>query len=96
MNGLGLIWPDPDRRDDALVRALIRTHAQPDPRERVTEREAQVLTALAHGLRSAEAGELLGIKGDTVRQLTMNARHALRAKTTPHAVAEALRKGIIS
>jgi DNA-binding CsgD family transcriptional regulator len=88
-------WPDPDRREEALVRALIRIHAQPDPRETLTERETQVLTALAHGLDSVEAGVLLGIASDTVRQLAGNARRALRAKTTAHAVALALRQGLI-
>jgi DNA-binding CsgD family transcriptional regulator len=89
------LWPDPDRRDEALTRALIRVHSHPDPREQLTEREAQVLTALAHGMDSHEAGTLLGIRPETVRALTGNARRALRAKTTPHAVAEALRQGLI-
>jgi DNA-binding CsgD family transcriptional regulator len=88
-------WPDPDRRDAALVRALIRIHAEPDAREILTERETQVLTTLAHGMNSSEAGVLLGIAPDTVRQLAGNARRVLRAKTTPHAVALALRAGLI-
>lgn len=95
MTELEQSWPDPDRRDEALTRALIRVHSQPDPRETLTDRERQVLTALAHGLDGPEAGALLGIRPGTVRELTGNARRALRAKTTPHAVAEALRRGLI-
>jgi DNA-binding CsgD family transcriptional regulator len=57
--------------------------------------EKRCLTAAAAGLRRRESGVVLGLSPHTVdRQLT-TARRRLRAKNTTHAVASAIRQGLI-
>ena len=89
-------WPDPDLREDALMRTLIRVYAQPDPREVLTPRELEVLVGLSRGLGRQGTADLLGVSPETVKAQSVTARRALRAKNTTHAVAEALRRGLIT
>lgn len=91
MNTLEHLWPDPDRRDGALMRVAARCGRS----ETLTPAERRCLTAAAAGLRRNETATALGLSPHTVdRQLT-TARRRLRAKNTTHAVAEALRQGMI-
>lgn len=67
-----------------------RMHAHP-----VTKREAEALAVLSHGMTYGEAGVIMGISAETVQTLAKAARRKLKAKDTKHAIASALRRGII-
>lgn len=88
------LWPDPDRRDEALFRVAVaigRAHE----RTHLTPMEVRVLEALSHGLGREGAAEVLGVTVETVKSWTLQARRVLRAKNTTHACCEALRQGLI-
>ena len=94
MSALERDWPDPDRRDAALLRCLERTYrsqhlVQPTPSQ------LRVLAALSHGVDQRGAAELLGITFETVKTQLRDAKRRLGCKTTAHAVAEALRRDLI-
>jgi DNA-binding CsgD family transcriptional regulator len=63
--------------------------------EGLSRREIQVLELLSHGTTLAQAADSLGIGFETARSHKKAARFKLRAKNTTHAVATALRKGLI-
>lgn len=89
---LSELWPDPDRRVEALARVAERVYS--DDRG-PTRRELDCLTAASHGLREHETAELLGVAYSTVHDTLARARRVLRAKTTTQAVVLALRAGLI-
>ena len=65
--------------------------------DELTIREIQILTAYSVGLKDAkEVAELLGIGYETVRTHEYWARLKLAAKNRTHAVALALRLGVIN
>jgi DNA-binding NarL/FixJ family response regulator len=88
-----------------VVRALEAIHAGRsylDPalagragRRNLTRRELDVLELLAEGLQHEEIGRRLGISSETVRTHLRKASHRLGAATRTHAVATALRLGLI-
>jgi DNA-binding NarL/FixJ family response regulator len=61
----------------------------------LTRRELDVLELLAEGLQHEEIGRRLGISSETVRTHLRKASHRLGAATRTHAVATALRLGLI-
>lgn len=92
--------PDPDRRHDALLRldAVVRNSDlvfRGNPTVTVSPRAVQVLECLSRGLGYSGTAEVLGISDQTVQTHLKNAMRALRAKNQAHAVAEALRRGLI-
>lgn len=79
--------------------ALARTLASPSALEQVpqlTQRERDVLRLLAEGLRNDEIGRRLYISPQTVKAHVGKAMRKLEADTRTQAVAEALRRSIIS
>ncbi len=98
------LWPDPDRRDDALLRCLEDVYRADeelvppvllvDPDD-LTPEELRILGALSHGLGDRGAAHALGVTWDSVRHSSRSARRKLRAKNTTHACCEALRQGLI-
>jgi DNA-binding CsgD family transcriptional regulator len=62
----------------------------------LTKRERETLTLISHGCTLLQAAEALGIGYETARTHRDTARFKLRAKNTTHAVAKALRGGIIA
>lgn len=58
--------------------------------------ELDALRACSHGLTAAMAGELLAKEAETVKTQLKHARLKLGAKNTAHAVAIALREGLIT
>jgi DNA-binding NarL/FixJ family response regulator len=62
----------------------------------LSTREAQVLQHLAHGLTTEAVGKELFLSPATVRSYAENAMHKLEANNRVHAVAIALRLGLIS
>lgn len=61
----------------------------------LTARELDVLELLAEGLQHEEIGRRLGISSETVRTHLRKASQRLGAATRTHAVATALRQGLI-
>lgn len=85
-------WSDPDRRDAALVRVGERlAEVGPLPR-----RELAVLLLLSHGMRHAQIGETLHVSRATIDRDVETSVARLDARTATHAVATALRLGLIS
>lgn len=66
------------------------------PRELLSERETQVLQHLADGLTTEAVGRSLFLSPATVRSYAENAMRKLDARNRVHAVATALRLGLIS
>ena len=97
------LMPDPDRRDVALGGlAIVVEHADEiypghgDPGvTRDRPRWLDVLQEMSHGHDRNEAARRLFLSPQTVMSHTKKARAALHAKNTLHAVAEALRRGLI-
>ena len=100
MHELQESWPDPDRRDDALLRLLARVLSTPtgpaDKAVTLSPAQRRVLTAAAAGLAEREAAAALGISHATVNKTLATCRRLLAAKNTAHAVANAFRLGLIS
>jgi len=88
------LWPDPDRREDALERLLVRVYSTTE-RTHVTPAELRALQALSVGLDEHGCAAVLGVGHETVKRQLVKARRALRAKNTTHACCEALRQGLI-
>lgn len=86
-------WTDPDRRDDALERLAeaIGVKIWPD----LSHSEKRALVCMSHGLTMRMAGELLFLSTETIKSELLTARGKLRAKNTCHAVALAIRAGLI-
>jgi DNA-binding CsgD family transcriptional regulator len=99
------LMPDADLRDDALERiGAVVEHAEeiwprlfPGDERRVmlSAGERDVLQEMSLGLSREEAAESLLISVETVKMRLKGARLRLDAKSTLHAVAEALRRGLI-
>ena len=62
---------------------------------RLTERELDVLRLLAEGLSHEQIGKRLEIAGETVRSHARKAADRLGARTRTHAVATAIRLGLL-
>ncbi len=95
MEDLVQIWPDRDRRSDALLRCLIDVH-QHEPPDALTPNQARVLEALSRGLGDKGAADLLGVTIESIKTSSQLARRKLKAKNTTHACCEALRRGLIT
>lgn len=64
-------------------------------RFRLTPPELRVLTCISHGMTYEMAANTLGVSRNTVISQRETAVLKLRAKTTTHAVAQAIRQGLI-
>lgn len=85
-------WSDPDRRDAALARIAARLR-EPDT---LSRSELAVVFLLSHGVPNEKACEMLHVSPNTWKRHAEHVRWKLAAHTTPHAVATALRLGMIS
>ena len=79
--------------DGRLGASLLAGHTPATP---LSERESQVLQHLAHGLTTENVGKELFLSPATVRSYAENAMRKLGAHNRVHAVAIALRLGLIS
>jgi DNA-binding NarL/FixJ family response regulator len=61
----------------------------------LTQREWEVLVAAALGFTRAETGELLGVGDETVKSIRASACARLAATNVTHAVAIAIRRGLL-
>lgn len=71
------------------------TRPMPQPGEPLTVRELEVLTLAADGLLLEEVGAKLFISLDTVKTHLIRLRRKLGARNCTHAVALALKAGLI-
>jgi DNA-binding CsgD family transcriptional regulator len=85
-----------DNRDSQwyprMVSALRSARELPDV---LTARETSALNAASHGMNRDDSAVLLGISSETVKSHLTACRRKLRARTTTHAVALAIRRGLI-
>ena len=101
---------DPDRPvtpdDDIPARLIDALRAAPTVAERtirgnvtvtgrLAARETELLNCLSHGMTVNMAAEAMGVSRSTAEAHRQTARFKLRAKTTIHAVATAIREGLI-
>lgn len=100
------LMPDEDRREAALdaLEAVVKhaddlypLHALPDVSAPLHKqpRYLDVLREMSNGHDRKSAAKQLGIGQQTVMTHLKRARQALGAKTTAHAIAEAIRRGDI-
>lgn len=90
---------------DKLLRALAAAPSVPEDllgsyhtgmyADAPTDNSLSVLRCLSYGMTAEMAAESLGFPIDTARIYAKQARFRLRAKTTTHAVAIAIRRGLI-
>lgn len=83
---------------DRLVKSIADAPLIPEQeveQTREANRTAQVLVAASYGLTTQMTADLYGLSHHSVREYLERARRQLGAKTTLHAVAIALRKGLI-
>ncbi len=85
------LWPDPDRRDEALLHCLLDVVEH----EVLTPMQVRVLQGLSQGLGREGTADLLGVGVETVKTHLKYGQRALGAKDTAHACCEALRQGLI-
>lgn len=88
-------WSDPDRSEGALERIandVLLTPAGPP----VTPRMLEALSAMSRGLTYPEAAAEMGCGLETVKEHLKRARARLGARNTNEAIAEALRRGLIT
>ena len=99
------LMPDEDRREVALGGlAIVVEHADeiypdrsaPGPEsDHQRPRYLDILQEMSYGFDRKETGRRLFLSPQTVMSHTKRARRELGAKNTLHAVAEALRRGLI-
>jgi LuxR family transcriptional regulator, quorum-sensing system regulator BjaR1 len=80
-------WPD---------RIITAMRDVRQPSDILTPREIEMLKALSHGMGSGDCGALFGIADSTARGHIYKAQRKLRAKNGTHAVALAMREGLIA
>lgn len=81
---------------DAVVTTLIPGVERPEPWEKPTPRERDVLRLLAEGLTNHEIAAALGVKERTVRAHVENLRGKLGAPTRAAIVARAFRMNLVT
>lgn len=83
--------------DGPTVRNGIGNAVHQPRRERyqLSQGERYALMAASHGMRRPESAEILGVCEETIASRLERARRILRAKNTTHAVAIAMRLGLI-
>lgn len=88
----GIECGEPEALDalDRLLKGMAKTQ-YPEP----TQRELEILKAMADGLTRQEVAKSLFIGTETVKTHLLHIRAKLNAKNTAHAVAIALRRGMI-
>ena len=84
--------PTVDEKDLDSTDAVRRLMAS----ERLRPSEIRVLEAASRGLKAGMIADLYGLSRETVRKELTSARRILRAKNTTHAVAIAIRAGLLT
>jgi len=79
----------------ALARSILLRQTEPTPHVSLTQREREALQWAAEGKSEWEIGERMGISEHGVDKHMRSAREKLGTRTRVHAVAEAIRLGLI-
>jgi DNA-binding CsgD family transcriptional regulator len=87
---------DEQARNLARARAWAPVAKEGDARMQLTDREREIMTLVASGLKSGDIAESLFLSPETVKSHVHNALEKLGAHTRAHAVAIALVSGQIS
>lgn len=89
-------WPDPDRREQAEL-ALLETIARtPWPEQcELSPAELRAVHLASHGLTNQQIAEMTAVSLETVKSRLKVVGRKLAAKNRAHAVAKALRSGLI-
>jgi DNA-binding CsgD family transcriptional regulator len=104
MNVMAMLEADENGWVDHLLRDIARAPLLPDERGiglptpgsmNLTPAELRVVEAMSRGLTAEMAGDLFDVSPETVKTQLKAARYRLRGKNTTHAVANALRLGLI-
>ena len=96
MDALNKSWPDRDLQEDALFRlAKDINEATSREYEELAPMEKRALETISYGVGNDGAAVILGVGVETLKTQLHVARLKLGAKTTTHAVAIALRQGLI-
>lgn len=80
---------------DPRLNPVLLGRAATEPIAVLSPREREVMALLAEGLRGAQVARRLGISPATVRTHVENVMEKLEARTRVHAIAIALRQGLI-
>lgn len=83
-------------RDRAMLPATVQPAYSKLPTSKLTNREIECLLWVSHGKTSWETGQILGLSERTVEHHLTSAAQKLAATSRVHAVATALRLGIIN
>ena len=88
----GIACGEPEALDalDRLLKGMAKAK-EPEP----TTRELEILKAIANGMNYQEVAKTMYISVETVKSHLRHLRPKLNAKNTTHAVAIALRRGMI-
>jgi DNA-binding NarL/FixJ family response regulator len=81
---------------DPRLRPALLSHRAAQPSPALSGREREILELLADGLTGEEVAERLVLSSETIKTHIRNAMHKLEARNRVHAIAIALRGGIIS
>jgi DNA-binding NarL/FixJ family response regulator len=81
---------------DQRIRRVLLARETTDHIGALSEREREVLDLIADGLTGEEAAKQLFLSPETIRTHLRNAMTKLEATTRAHAIAIALREGVIS
>lgn len=99
MGSLAELWPDDDRRDAAVEHLLARITLDDTIRAArggpLTPKQREVLVCLSHGTGRNGAADLMGCNLETVKSHLRQLKRTLAAKDNAHAVAIAIRTGLI-
>lgn len=80
----------------AIAMRMMRLASGARPGATLTEREVEILTHLAHGLRIQDIAETLFLSSKTVKNHLTSVYAKLHVETAAQAVAEAYRSGIVA
>ena len=86
---------DETGRGSEATERLLTKLSRPQARGELSQREWEVLVAASHGLTRRETAEVLGTGDETVKEQRWTACRRLGARNITHAVAIAIRRGLI-
>ncbi len=94
MDELEAIWPDEDRRNGALER--LATTINNRRYDELSPDKLLILQCCSHGLGLRGTADVTGFSYDHVKQSLWRTRRIMAVKDNMQAVAEGLRRGLIT
>lgn len=87
---------NPPLPDERIIEKLAESIERINKRQRITPAEKAVLYWAARGLSTRKTAEELGVSMETIKTQRKAAIYKLEARNTTHAVAIAVREGLIA